>query len=184
MQPLKTEPVNTFSLQAQFEARVEPPKDAPMLIVSRPRAHPGFDTSRMAYVRKPYELEYFSRNLWVDTPEKMLAPLLVRALEASGAFRAVSQAPGSVSGELRLDTEIVRLQQEFISSPSRLRLTLRVQLIDMPGKRVLATREFDVVENASSDDPYGGVVAANRAVARVLNEVAVFSAAQARASKP
>jgi cholesterol transport system auxiliary component len=31
---------------------------------------------------------------------------------------------------------------------------------------------FEAVEGAPSDDPYGGVVAANRAVDRVLDEIA------------
>ena len=53
-------------------------------------------------------------------------------------------------------------------------LTLRVQLIDVRGKRVLATRVFDETENAPSDDAYGGVTAANAALQRVLEQIAEF----------
>ncbi|MFA7316119.1 MAG: hypothetical protein WC029_00915, partial [Sulfuricella sp.] len=80
--------------------------------------------------------------------------------------------------------EIVRLQQEFTSVPSKVRFTLRAQLIDVAGRRILATREYDISENAASNDPYGGVVAANRAVHRALSEAAGFFAAEARALKP
>lgn len=184
LQPVKNDALSTFSLQAQFERVTSAVSDAPVLLVARPRAHSGFESSRMAYVRKPFELEYFSQNQWVDTPEKMLAPLLVQAFEASGAFSAVSQAAGAVTAQLRLDSEIVRLQQEFIAAPSRVRFTLRAQLIDVARRRIIATREFDVTENSVSDDPYGGVVAANRAVYRVLNEAAGYFAAQARGFKP
>ncbi len=184
LQPVRNEVVSTYALQAQFQSRTVPASGTPVLMVTRPRAHPGFETSRMAYVRKAHELEYFSRNQWVDTPEKMLAPLLVQAFEASGAFGAVSQANGAVTAQLRLDSEIVRLQQEFTVAPSRIRFTLRAQLIDVAGRRILATREFDVTENAASDDPYGGVVAANHAVHRALSEVAAFFAAQARGYQP
>lgn len=184
LQPVKIETPNTYLLQAQFQPRMAAEKGAPVLLVTRPRAQPGFESARMAYVRKPHELEYFSRNQWIDTPEKMLAPLLVQAFEASGAFSAVSQATGIVTAQLRLDSEIVRLQQDFTAAPSQLRFTLRAQLIDVAGRRVLATREFDVSENAASDDPYGGVVAANRAVQRALTDAAAFFAAQARGSKP
>jgi cholesterol transport system auxiliary component len=183
LQPVKNDAPNSYVLQAQFQS-VAAAHGAPVLLVARPRAHPGFESPRMAYVRKPFELEYFSRNRWVDSPEKMLTPLLVQAFEASGAFGAVSQSAGVVTAQLRLDSEIVRLQQEFTAAPSRVRFTLRAQLIDVAGRRILATREFDVTENAASDDPSGGVVAANQAVQRALSEAAVFFAAQARGFRP
>lgn len=184
LQPVKNDVIRTYALQAHFQNVSAAPSGAPVLLVTRSRAHPGFESSRMAYVRKSHELEYFSRNQWVDTPEKMLAPLLVQALEVSGAFSAVSLASGGITAQLRLDSEIVRLQQEFTSAPSQVRFTLRAQLIDVAGRRILATREFDITENAASDDPYGGVVAANRAVHRALSEAAGFFAAQARDFKP
>ncbi len=179
--PARPAPPATYALEAQFQPTAAPPQNAPTLLVARPRESAGFDSARMAYVKRPHELDYFSRNQWIDTPGRMLAPLLLQALEASGAFRAVTPAPGPVSGQLRLETDILRLQQEFLDTPSRVRFTLRAQLIDVPGKRVIATREFDILENAPSDDPYGGVLAANRAVQRALNEAAAFCAAQAAA---
>jgi cholesterol transport system auxiliary component len=118
----------------------------------------------------------------VDTPAQMLAPLIVSALDRSGAFRAVLLAPTTATGELRLDTELIRLQHEFGASPSQVRLTLRAVVIETSARRVLAWREFDAVVPAGSDDPYGGVVAANRAVATVLADLAAFCA-QAAASK-
>lgn len=183
LQPIKSEAPKTYMLQAQFQGGAAA-NGAPVLLVTRPRAHPGFDSPRMAYVKKPHEVEYFSRNQWVDSPEKMLDPLLVQAFEASGAFGAVSRPGGAVMAQLRLDSEIVRLQQEFTVVPSRVRFTLRAQLIDVAGRRILATREFDVTENAASDDPYGGVVAANQAVQRALSEAAGFFATQAKGFKP
>ncbi len=149
------------------------------LEVSPARDFPGFDSARMVYVKRPSELDYFARNRWVDTPARMLTPLLVQALERSGAFRAVVRGSGPVTAQLRLDSEVVRLQQEFLHKPSRVRLTVRVQLIDLAGRRVLGSREFDVSEPAPSDDPYGGVIAANQVLRRVLGEVVEFCRARA-----
>jgi cholesterol transport system auxiliary component len=106
----------------------------------------------------------------------MLAPLLVQALEQSGGFRAVVQAPSLAAADLRLDSELVRLQQDFGAKPSRVRITVRAQLIDVNTRRVLATAQFDETEAAPSDDPYGGVLAANRALGRVLERLATFCA--------
>jgi cholesterol transport system auxiliary component len=58
--------------------------------------------------------------------------------------------------------------------PSRVRFTLRATLVENKTRRVLAGREFEAVAPASSDDPYGGVVAANQAVRTVLENLAQF----------
>lgn len=147
---------------------------APTLIVNPPHAAAGFDSQRIIYVRETHKLQYFSRNEWVDTPARMLAPLIVSAVESSGAFHAVVLTPSAATGELRLDTEIVRLQQDFGSQPSRVRFTLRAYMVDNATRRVLSWREFNETVAAASDDPYGGVIAANRAVQTVLQHLADF----------
>ena len=152
------------------------PAAAPTLIINPPHAAAGFDSSRIIYVREAHKLEYFSHNEWVDTPARMLAPLIVAAVENSGTFRAVVLTPSAAAGDLRLDTEIVRLQHDFGSQPSRVRFTLRAYMVDSTTRRVLASREFDETVAAASRDPYGGVVAANRAVQTVLEHLASFCA--------
>jgi cholesterol transport system auxiliary component len=155
---------------------------APTLIVNPPHAATGFDSQRIIYVRQAHKLEYYAHNEWADTPARMLAPLLVAAVENTGAFRAVVLTPSAAAGDLRLDTEIIRLQHEVRSQPSRVRFTLRAYLVDDKTRRVLAWREFDAAAPAASEDPYGGVVAANRAVQTVLEELSAFCAEAARSA--
>ena len=145
-----------------------------VLEVSTAKAWPGFDTPQMAYVQKPHALEYFANNRWADAPGRMLGPLLAQALEQSGGFRAIVQSPATIPVDLRLVAELTRLQQDFQTRPSRVELGLQVQLVDVRGRRVLATRAFETTEDAASDDAYGGVVAANRALARILEQATAF----------
>ena len=171
---------------ARNTATPAPPRaaiTAPTLIVTPPHAAAGFDSQRIMYLRQANQLEYFAHNEWIDTPARMLAPLIVAAVEASGAFRAVVQTPSPAAGEMRLDTEILRLQHEFLSAPSRVRFTLRVYLVESATRRVIASREFEAAAPAASEDPYGGVVAANRAVQSVLEELSVFCAEAARSAR-
>lgn len=163
-------------------APAEAPAAAPTLIINSPHAAAGFDSPRIIYVRETHKLEYFAHSEWVDPPARMLAPLLIAAIESTGAFRAVVLTPSAAAGDLRLDTEIIRLQHEYLSQPSRVRFTLRAHLVDDKTRRVLASREFDAAVPAASEDPYGGVVAANRAVQTVLENLAVFCAEAARAA--
>jgi cholesterol transport system auxiliary component len=153
---------------------------APTLIVAPPHAAAGFDSPRIMYLRRADQLEYFAHNEWVDTPARMLAPLIVAAVESSGMFRAVLSTPSPATGEMRLDTEILRLQHEFSSSPSQVRFTLRAYLVESGTRRVIESREFEAVIPSASEDPHGGVVAANSAVQTVLGDLATFCAAAAR----
>jgi cholesterol transport system auxiliary component len=145
------------------------------LEVAPVRAAPGCDTPAMVYVGKPYALEHFALNRWADTPARMINPLLVRALEESGAFQAVVPGPATITTDLRLDVELLRLQQDFVERPSRVELALRAQLLSVRERRALATRYIEVTEAARSDDPAGGVAAANAAVQRALAQVAAFA---------
>ena len=157
--------------------------DAAVLVVEMPRAGPGFDSTRMVYLRQPQQLQSFAFHEWVDTPAHMLAPLMVRALQGSGSFRAVLRAPSAAGGSLRLETELIRLQQDFASTPSQVRLTLRAVLVDGATRRPIAWREFDVSVAATSEDPAGGVAAARAATQQLLGELAAFADAQALAQR-
>ena len=177
---------NRYALEgaAAQAARVPAPGAAPTLVVSPPGAAAGYDSQRILYVRKAHTLEYFAHNEWVDTPARMLAPLIVAATARSGAFDAVVLTPSIASGELRLDTDVRRLQHEFLESPSRVRFALRATLLDTATREVVATREFEAFASAPSEDPYGGVVAANQAVRSVLASLADFCADAARKWRP
>jgi cholesterol transport system auxiliary component len=157
---------------------------APTLIVNPPHAASGFDSQRIIYVREIHQLEYFAHSEWVDTPARMIVPLIVAAVENSRAFRAVVTTPCAAAGDLRLDTEIIRLQQEFGSQPSHVRFTLRAYLVDNTTRQVLAQREFDASVTAAGDDPRSGVEAANRAVREVLARLAGFCSESAGRWRP
>jgi len=181
LKPTETPPPAFYSLdRPPGPAPAAAPASAPTLIVNSPTASAGFDSQRLIYVRETHKLEYFANSEWVDPPARMLTPLLVAAAEGTGAFRAVVLTPSAAAGDLRLDTEIIRLQHEFLTLPSRVRFTLRGYLVDTKTRRVIVWREFEATAPAASDNPYGGVVAANRAVQTVLENLAAFCAEAVR----
>lgn len=147
------------------------------LFVSPPRPQAGFDTARMAYLRRPHEVSYYAFNQWADTPARMLMGLLAQAMERTDLWRAVVQMPSSVRADYRLDSDNLLLEQRFFSTPSQVRLALRVQLIDLKQQRIIGTRDFEIFEEAPSDDAYGGVIAANRATAKLLEQLAAWVSA-------
>ena len=176
-------PPRRFVLGEDAGPSAAPAAGQPLLLLAAPSASAGFDSPRMVYVTRPYELQAFASHEWVDAPARMLTPVLVRALEARGAV-AVAQGGVTSGAALRLDTQLLCLQQEFLASPSRVRFALRAELSEPRSARRVASRTFEALEDAPSDDPYGGVLAANRAVSRVLDELAPWVAAEANAATP
>jgi cholesterol transport system auxiliary component len=166
-------PPSLFSLELPRTQAAAHDVAAAAIEVAPPTARAGFDGSRMAYVTRPYELQFFAHHQWVEPPVRMLAPLLAEAIERDASLRASASGDGAAAA-LRLETEIVVLQQEFAAPPSVVRFRLDARLVDPASRRVLAASAFEAVETAPSEDPYGGVIAANRAVARVLDEVAAW----------
>lgn len=143
-----------------------------VLVVQVPAAASGFDSAHIVYTQQPHRLQAFARHEWVDAPARMLAPLIVSALEAGGGFSAVVLAPSAAAGQWQLDTRLLQLQQEFGPRPSRVRLVLRAQLVHTASRSVVATRDFESVAPSASEDAPGGVAAAQLAVHTVLAELA------------
>lgn len=150
------------------------------LLVYPPEAPERIDTRQMAYSLRPHHFAYFARNEWAESPARMLQPLLVRTLEATGRFAAVVTPPAS-GVQYGLHSELAQLLQDFAGELPVLRLALRLRLVDERGRRTLAMRAIELQEAMQQRTPYAGVVAANAAVARALREVAEFVIGDARA---
>jgi cholesterol transport system auxiliary component len=101
-------------------------------------------------------------------------------MEAAQSFEAVVNVSHGVLANLRLDTEIEMIRHEFFSSPSEVRIIIRVQLVDIDERILLATETFEVLERAPTDDAYGGVTAVNTGLARVLGQIVVFATTYAQ----
>lgn len=184
LRPSTPTEANFYALQSLPTPLAPPPPMAagrhlPTLIVNPPQAAPGFDSARIIFVRSDNQLEYFAHSEWVEPPARLLGPLLVAALENTNTFGAVVLMPASASGALRLNSELVRLQQNFQTKPSRVQFALRVHLIDERTRKVLQWREFQAEAVSTSETPQGGVAAANVAIQKVLTEVASFLSTRA-----
>lgn len=173
-------PPSTYLLEWRPAAAEPAPAAAgrPSLAVSPPQAAPGFNGTGIVYVRTPYRLDSYARHRWVDAPARLLEPLLVRALETSGLFSAVTSTDTGVRSDLRLDTELLYLQQVFDNGGSEVQLALRARLIDRARARLIAAHQFTLAEPVRGAGPYAAVQAANRALARLLDGLRTFLAAQ------
>ncbi|HVV69853.1 MAG TPA: ABC-type transport auxiliary lipoprotein family protein [Gammaproteobacteria bacterium] len=175
LSPVKTPPNNQYTLSAAGATRTQPVREnRPTLLIATPAASPGYDTTNMIYLERPFQLNHYANHHWVSPPAEMLTPILEQKLRNSGCFRAALGLPSSGTADYILNTELLALQQEFIGGRNQVRLALLATLINGASQQILAQRRFEAVVPAYQVNPYSGVVAANEAMAIVTQKLATF----------
>jgi cholesterol transport system auxiliary component len=124
--------------------------------------------------KEPYQVSYFVKSSWIESPAQMLQPLMVQTLQNTHMFHAVNGTEAAGAYDYILNTQILKFEQDFTRPQSVFRLTLRVNLLGAVQHRVLRSQEITVVELAPQNTPYGGVIAANRATAKALVAIRHF----------
>ncbi|HAU0828647.1 TPA: hypothetical protein JBH46_05980 [Legionella pneumophila] len=164
--PVKVPVTNEYQLTA-YSTKQLTRKPRPITIqVTVPEAVAGYQTEEMLYMKKPFKLEPFVKNAWTSPPADMLFPLLVQSLQSSGYFYAVTSSPYSEEADYRLDTQLLKLEQNFIRKPSVLEFSAKIVLTHISDNQIIGSRIVSLQIPCSQDTPYGGVIAANQATFR------------------
>lgn len=150
------------------------PSSSKILQVDAVSVAPGYQTQKMAYIRKPYQLEYFTRNQWAANPNQLLRQPLIDALKKSGYYRQVVGSQMIIKADQRLLCELIQLHQNYLTQPSQIQLVMQVNLIDNNSQRIIASRQFTLRQSAPFDTPYGGVLATNQAVTKLQQQLVDF----------
>ncbi len=145
-----------------------------VILVMPPNTTSIYNTRSMAYSTSPYQISYYAQNRWAEVPSDMIQPLIVKTLQKTKRFKAVVSAPYPGRYDYLLSTEITDLLQDFNSCTPVLKFTLRAQYSNGLTGRIIAVKEFTRSVPMRKKDPYAGVIAANEAVADVLEELAEF----------
>ncbi len=142
------------------------------LLVSLPIPDPGFESNKMIYEPLPFSLRGYASHQWAAPPAQMVLPMLAQSIINQGYYKAVVTTPFTGMTNYRLDTRVISFTQDFTQPTSREHVVLQETLINSATSEVVASRQFSVYVPAPQNNPYSGVVAANRAVAVLGNEIA------------
>lgn len=174
LSPVKVDATNKYVINKMPCYVQHKKKRAIVLLVTKPEIRPIYNTTLMAYTIKPYQISYYSLNQWAETPDEMLQPLLVQTMQDTHHFKAVVTPPYNGLYNYELNTEILSLLQDYTCGMPILRMTVRARIIGTTTNRVIATRQFSVIQPLPQRSPYGGVYAANAATVKILQRLAVF----------
>ncbi len=169
--PVKTSVTNQYKLEAFSHQRTASAPLHRSLLISQPEAMAGYQTEQMLYVKKPYELSSFAENAWIAPPANMLYPLLIEAFQADHRFSAIASSPYADKVDYRLDTQLLAMQQTFLTKPSEFILTLKIVVTRVKSNQVLASRIITEHVACPTDTPYGGVIAANKAAIAMTEKI-------------
>lgn len=157
------------------------PKTRSIILVATPETSPIYNSTRIAYTVKPYQIGYYSQHQWAETPSQMFLPLLSQSLEKTHAFEAVVVAPYIGNYDYVLNTQIEKMQLNSLNQQAGyFELVIQAQLISVRSARTIATREFTIHESTGMVSPYNGVIAANAAMVKALTQISLFAVNSSR----
>lgn len=172
--PVKQTITNQYKLDSFSHKKLRTHHTLVSILISPPDALAGYQTEQMRYVDKPFELAYFAHSSWIAPPADMLYPLILQSVQQSGYFYAVSSGANAEQTDYRLDTQLIKLQQNFLTKPVKTELVAKVVLSNTHTNKVIASRMIHRSIECPKENPYGGVIAANQATQEFTAELSRF----------
>lgn len=130
------------------------------------------NSSAIFYLENGHRQQPYAYSRWYETLGSMLENKLLLAFEKAQVAETVT---GSVSGaraDFRLEIAILDAIHDFTGQkPSRVRLSCTASLLDKRTGESLASKLFEVVVPAPTDDAEGGVAAFNEAADRIVTDI-------------
>lgn len=172
--PVKQGPDQGYVLNKAPVIKSKLRKSANTLLVLRPETNPVYNTKRIAFTVKPYQITYYNKHHWVASPASMLHPLLVQTLQNTKRYRSVIMPPFTGTYAYTLRTQLQELRIDYLHQSPVLIMVLQAQLIRSSDSSLLSSREFDAIVPLPESSPYGGAVAANQATSRILAKLSTW----------
>ncbi len=144
------------------------------LMVTTPEVKTIFSTTDMLYSTSRFKVAAFAKNSWGDPPAQMLQPLIIQAMQNTHYFTAVVSQSTLGDYDFILSSEIMDFKQIFFNRQSIFHLDLRAQIINGVTDKVVASKEFSIDQPAPMNSPLGGVIAANCATEKLLEQIAAW----------
>ena len=180
MSPVKTGPENGYVIDSLPDHIIKTRKRSLALLVMVPESNPVYNTQRMAYTTRPYQITYYSHSRWVAVPSSMFSSLITQTLQKTNHFKAIIMPPFTGNYDYALRTQIKTLLIDYTRKVPVFRLSMQAMLIKASNGRMVSSRDFNTVVPLPKASPYGAVYAANCAAEKILVEIAAWSVRNTR----
>ncbi|WP_299727231.1 ABC-type transport auxiliary lipoprotein family protein [uncultured Tateyamaria sp.] len=149
------------------------------IAVQEPTATASVDTDQIAVQPTPLRVQYLPEARWVDRAPLIVQSLMIESFENSGRVPAV----GSSAIGLRADFLIVTDIREFQAivppgdsdAPLEVDVRLNIKVVDAFSDRIIASRSFEEVAQAASDEAVDVTLAFDLALGDTLRDAVEWS---------
>ena len=178
-------PPDLYRLSPTHNLPGDLPQVSWQLLVDTPAAPAGLDTTRIALMRRPIQVQYYAKSNWIDRVPLMVQTLLVETFEGSGKILSVGSNSADLRPDFVLSTQIRDFQTEYFAggNPSA-HVGIVARLVTLRQRAIIGAKRFDGQAPASGDEMGAIVAAFNAALGEVLDGIAAWTLRQGEADRP
>lgn len=177
-------PPDLYRLTPKSTYREDLPQVDWQLVIDRPLANAGIDTTRIGLQHRPTRLDYYARVSWADRAPLMIQSLMVESFENSGRIIAVGRDLVSLRADFILKSELREFQAEYFDSAQpRAHVAITARLVQMPRRSIVGSQRFDHAVEAEADDVDKVVDAFDTALGRVLRHLVEWTLVRGEATR-
>ena len=142
------------------------------LVVDEPTAPHQLDTSRIALMNGPFQVEYYADVEWTDNAPAMVQLLLIQSFQNTGRLPVVASTHQTLPTDFLLLSNLPKFQVERdASGVPQATVVLETTLLRMPRRQPVATARFEKTTPVTADSIDAVTTAVNTSLGAVILQV-------------
>jgi cholesterol transport system auxiliary component len=137
-------PPRQFTLTPVADFPRGPPPVKWSLVIDEPTAARQIDTSRIALMRGPFQVEYYADVEWTDSAPAMVQLLLMQSFQNTGRLPVVAPSRQTLATDFLLLSNLRKFQVENdVTGTPQATVIIEATLLRMPRRTPVATARFE-----------------------------------------
>lgn len=161
-------PTNYYTLESTMQMKSYDSKQQSIAIV-KPKINAPYSSKNIYFTQKPYVIESYIVNQWVDYPALIIQNMLYDTFQSSSMFKNIILDGSTTKADLTLQTHIQKLFHSFEDEKSYAILQLKFELIK--SNKTVETFFYTKKVLCDENSPYGFIKASNQAFKEVQAEL-------------
>jgi cholesterol transport system auxiliary component len=181
-----TTPTDLYNLTPKSTFDPTLPRLRQQIVVAEPTATAAVSTDRIAVLPSPLQVEYLPGVRWVDRAPVIIQALLIESYENSGKVDAVGRSEVSLRADYLIVTDVREFQARVPLQPTpgdrlQVQVRLNIKLVNADLDRIIASRSFEEIVEAASDETLDIAEAFDEALGDVMRDAVEWSVRQMHA---
>ena len=162
-------PPDLYRLTPKSTFPADLPKVDWQLVLETPLANAAIDTTRIALMQRPTQIEYYARSNWSDRAPAMIQTLMIESFENSNRIVAVGRDAVGLRADFVLKSELREFQAERFEGPTpQAHVAITARLVQMPRRAIIGSEGFEALMPAEADTMDAIISAFDEALGKVL----------------